>query len=278
MIEPLPVEFLRLLGVVGAATLAAFAVLLPVCVGRDRIREIISDRDQLRERAAGIAPYVGGLALVLAVNKGLLRRLEAFSFEYGFRATTVIYAIEGDLVAAIQDAIPRAAVYYFGPVYVVGYVVLLAFPVVAYAFAGSLRPLKRLVAAYAVNYAVAIVCYAGVVAYGPRSYRDVPGADQSAASVEPLLLDWFRGVTRLTARVNVETNVFPSLHTALSVTVLLAAVSTHEEFPRWTPVAAFLTGSIVVATMFLGIHWATGVVAGAVLAAGSVAAANRIVG
>jgi membrane-associated phospholipid phosphatase len=278
MIEPLPVEFLRLLGVVGAATLAAFAVLLPVCVGRDRIREIISDRDQLRERAAGIAPYVGGLALVLAVNKGLLRRLEAFSFEYGFRATTVIYAIEGDLVAAIQDAIPRAAVYYFGPIYVVGYVVLLSFPLVAYAFARNLRPLKRLIAAYAVNYAFAIACYAGVVAYGPRSYRDVPGADQSAASVEPLLLDWFRGVTRLTARVNVETNVFPSLHTALSVTVLLAAVSTHEEFPQWTPVAAFLTGSIVVATMFLGIHWATDVVAGAVLAAGSVAAANRIVG
>jgi membrane-associated phospholipid phosphatase len=277
MIERLPVEFLGLLGIVGGAALAAFAVLLPVCVGRDRIRGVVSDRDLLRERAVGIAPYVGGLALVLAVNKGLLRRLEAFSFEYGFRATTAIYAIEGDLVAAIQDAIPRAAVYYFGPVYVVGYVVLLAFPVAAYAFAGSLRPLKRLVAAYAVNYAVAIVCYAGVVAYGPRSYRDVPGADQSAASVEPLLLDWFRGVTRLTARVNVETNVFPSLHTALSVTVLLAAVSTHEEFPRWTPVAAFLTGSIVVATMFLGIHWATDVVAGTLLAVASVAAADRIV-
>jgi len=277
MIERLPVEFFGLLAAVGGAGVIAFAVLLPVCVGRDRIRGVLSDPDLLRERAVGIAPYLGGLALVLAVNKGLLRWLEAFSFEYGFRATTAIYAIEGDLVAAVQDAIPRAAVYYFGPVYVVGYVVLLTFPLTAYAFARSLRPLKRLVAAYAVNYAVAIACYAGVVAYGPRSYRDVPGADQSAASVDPLLLDWFRGVTRLTARVNVETNVFPSLHTALSVTVLLAAVSTREEFPRWTPVAAFLTGSIVVATMFLGIHWVTDVVAGTLLAAGSVAAANRLV-
>ena len=277
MIEQLPVEFLRLLGVVLAAVVAAFAALLPACVGRDRVRSVLADRELLRERARRIAPYVGGLALVLAVNKGLLRRLEAFSFEYGYRATTAIYAVEGDLVAAIQDAIPRAAVYYFGPIYVVGYVVLLSFPLVAYAFARNLRPLKRLIAAYAVNYAFAIACYAGVVAYGPRSYRDVPGADQSAASVEPLLLDWFRGVTRLTARVNVETNVFPSLHTALSVTVLLAAVFTHEEFPRWTPVAAFLTASIVVATMFLGIHGATDVVAGTALAAGSVALANRVV-
>ena len=62
-----------------------------------------------------------------------------------------------------------------------------------------------------------------------------------------------------------------------AVTVLLAAVSTREEFPRWRYVAGALTGSIVVATVFLGIHWVTDVVAGAVLAVGSVAAADRIV-
>ncbi|KOX96798.1 hypothetical protein AMR74_09160 [Halorubrum tropicale] len=253
-------------------------MLLPVCVGPDRMRAVLSDRDLLRERAVGIAPYVAGLALVLAVNKGSIRRIEAFSFEYGYRATTAVYAIEGDLVAAIQDAVPRAAVYYFGPMYVVGYVVLVAFPVAAYAFAERLRPLKRLVAAYAVNYAVAIACYAGVVAYGPRNYPTAPGADPGAAPVEPLLLDWFGGVTQLTSQVNAATNVFPSLHAALSVTVFLAAVSTHEEFPWWTYVAGALAGSIVVATVFLGIHWVTDVVAGGVLAAGSVAAANRIVG
>ena len=272
-----PAGFLGAAGLVGGAALAAFAVLLPVCVGPDRVRDVLSDRDLLRERAVGIAPYVGGLALVLAVNKGSIRRIEAFSFEYGYRATTAIYAIEGDLVAAVQDAVPRVAVYYFGPMYVVGYVVLVAFPVAAYAFAERLRPLKRLVAAYAVNYAVAIACYAGVVAYGPRNYPTVPGADPSAAPVEPLLLDWFGGVTALTSQVNAATNVFPSLHTALSVTVFLGAVATHDEFPRWTYVAGVLAGSIVVATVFLGIHWVTDVVAGAVLAAGSVAAANRIV-
>jgi len=273
-----PTGFLGFVAVVGGSALAAMAALLGVCVGRSRIRSVLGDRNLLRERAVGAAPYVGGLALVLAVNKGFIRRIEAFSFEYGYRATTSIYAVEGDLVAAVQDAIPRWAVYYFGPAYVVGYVVLLAFPVAAYAFAERLRPLKRLIAAYAVNYAVAIACYAGIVAYGPRNYPTVPGADPSAASVEPLLLDWFGGVTALTSQVNAATNVFPSLHTALSVTVAFAAVTTHEEFPRWTPVAAFLAGSIVVATVFLGIHWVTDVVAGGLLAAGSVAVADRIVG
>ncbi|VTT87370.1 hypothetical protein DM2_704 [Halorubrum sp. DM2] len=269
--------FVSLAGTVGGPALVAVALLVPGCAGRDRIETVLGDRGLLRDRAVGIAPYVGALALVLLINKGLLRRLEAFSFEYGYRATTAIYAVEGDFVAAVQDAIPRWAVYYFGPAYVVGYVVLLTAPVAVYAFADDLRPLKRLVAAYAVNYAVAIVCYGGIVAYGPRNYPRVAGADPSAATVEPLLLDWFGGVTALTSQVNAATNVFPSLHAALSVTVLLAAVSTRDEFPRWTPVAAFLAASIVVATVFLGIHWATDVVAGVLLAAGSVAVANRIV-
>ena len=276
MIERLGLGFLGSFGAVAAAGVVSFAALLLTCVDRDRVRSVLADRELLRERAVGIAPYVGGLALVLAVNKGFIRRIEAFSFEYGYRATAAIYAIEGDLVAAVQDAIPRFAVYYFGPMYVVGYVVLLAFPVAAYAFAERLRPLKRLVAAYAVNYAVAIVCYAGIVAYGPRNYP-VSGTDPDAANVEPLLLEWYGGVTELTSQVNAATNVFPSLHTALSVTVLLAAVSTREEFPRWTYVSGALAGSIVVATVFLGIHWVTDVVAGCVLAAGSVAVANRVV-
>ncbi|MUW15467.1 phosphatase PAP2 family protein [Halorubrum sp. CBA1125] len=271
------VSFATLAALVGGTTTAAIAALLPLCVGIDRVRAVLADRDTLRERAVEVAPLVGVLAAILLVNKGLLRQIEAFSFEYGVRATTAIYAVEGDLVAAVQDAIPAWGVYYFGPMYVVGYVVLLAFPVVAYAFAETLRPLKRLVTAYALNYAVGVACYASVVAYGPRSYHRVPGADPDAARVDAVLLDAFREVTRLTARVNVETNVFPSLHTALSVTVLLAAVSTHDEFPRWTPVAALLAGSIVVATMFLGIHWAIDVVAGVALAGGSVAAADRLV-
>lgn len=269
--------FVALSGLVVGVTLCSFAILLPVCVGADRIRSVLADRDRLRRRAVEVAPFVGGLAAVLLVNKGLLRRIEAFSYEHGLRATESFYALEGDFVAAVQGALPEWGLYYFGPMYVFGYVVLLVFPLVAYAFADTIRPLKRLVAAYAVNYVAAIVLYAGVLAYGPRNYHRLPGADPDAARVEEPLLDSFREVTQLTARVNAETNVFPSLHTALSVTVLLVAVSTHDEFPRWTPVAAVLAGSIVLATMYLGIHWGVDVVAGVLLAVGSVAVGDRVV-
>lgn len=269
--------FAALATLVAGVTLACFALLIPACVGLDRVRTVVAERDRFRLRLRAVAPYVGGLGIVLLLNKGLLDRLEAFSRRHGVDATAWFYAVEGDFVATLQGAIPDWGLYYFAPVYVIGYVVLLAFPFVAYLFAENARPLKTLVAAYAVNYAAAIGCYATVLAYGPRNYHRLPGADPNAARVEEPLLDSFRQVTQLTARVNVETNVFPSLHTALSATVLLVAISTHEEFPRWTPVAALLAGSITVATMYLGIHWATDVVAGAALAIGSVAVANRIV-
>ncbi len=270
-------QFVALMAVVVVATIGAFALLLPYCVGVDRLRLAVDGRAEFRSRLVAVAPFVGGLAVVLLLNKGLLERIERFSRRYGVDATATIYAIEGDLVAWIQSVLPEWGLYYFGPMYVLGYVVLLVFPLVGYLFADTLRPLKTLVAAYAVNYAVAILAYASVLAYGPRNYHRLPGADPDAPRVEEPMLDAFREVTQLTARVNVETNVFPSLHTSLSVTVLLVALSTHEQFPRWTVVAAVLAASIVLSTMYLGIHWAIDVVAGVLLAFVSVAVAGRIV-
>jgi len=270
-------QFVPLVLLVAGGALVSFAVLVPYCVGRDRIGAVLGSRDRRRRRLRAVAPYLGGLALVLLVNKGLLRRLETLSRTYGVRATLWFYELEGDTVATVQSAIPEWGVYVFGPVYVLGYVVVLSLPLVAYVFATNARAVKTLVTAYAVEYLAAIVCYTAVFAYGPRNYHRLPGADPTAAQVEAPLLEAFRSITRLTARVNVETNVFPSMHAALSITVFLVAVSTHDEFPRWTGVASVLVASILLSTLYLGVHWVTDLVAGGVLAVGGVVVADRIV-
>ena len=270
-------QFVPLLLLVGGSALVSLAALVPYCVDRDRISAVLGSRDCRRRRLRAVAPYLGGLALVLLINKGLLRRLEALSRAHGVRATLWLYALEGDAVATVQAMIPEWGVYYFGPVYVLGYVVVLTVPLGVYVFAQHARAVKTLVAAYAVEYLAAIACYTAVFAYGPRNYHRLPGADPSAARVEAPLLEAFRSVTRLTARVNVETNVFPSMHAALSITVFLVAVSTHDEFPRWTGVAGVLVASILLSTLYLGVHWVTDLVAGGVLAVGGVVVAGRIV-
>ena len=60
-------------------------------------------------------------------------------------------------------------------------------------------------------------------------------------------------------------------------TVLIFAWYTREEYPRWLSVCAFFTISIVISTMYLGIHWAIDVVAGVILAAASVYLSRRFV-
>ncbi len=263
-----------LLAVVVGITGAALAALLYVCVDADRLRMAVGQREWLVGRLRGIAPYAGVLAFILLINKGLQGYIEAFSHAYGVDATALFYAIEGDFVSSLQGLFPDAAVFFFSPIYIFGYVILLVFPLVAYFFADSLVPLRILITAYTINYAIAVVFYATIVAYGPRNHS----ADTAeAASVGEPMLDLFPDITVLTSQVNTHTNVFPSLHTALSVTVLLVAVTTHDDFPRWTTIASGLCVSIVFATMYLGIHWFVDVLAGGVLAVVSVYAARALV-
>ena len=270
MISP---ALLVLVAVLVISVAVGVASLCWLCVGTERLRAARSEPSWFGDRLRAVAPFVGLLALVLAVNKGLQGWIERISHTYGIEATATFHAIEGDLVVTFQALLPELSMLYFSAVYVVGYAVLLVAPLGIYLFAERAHPIKLLVTAYAVNYAVAVVFYTAVVAYGPRN------ADRSSSgtSADAPLLELVPDITMITALVNTNTNVFPSLHASLSVTVLLVAVLTRAEFPRWLVVAAVLAVSIVVSTMALGIHWLTDVVAGVVLAVGAVAVARRVV-
>ncbi|MES3160110.1 MAG: phosphatase PAP2 family protein [Halorubrum sp.] len=269
----IPSGVLALAVVLLAATTVGIALVGWVCVGPEQLRTVRDRPEWFTQRVRAVGPYIGALAFVLAVNKGLQGGIERFSHAYGYEATATLHAIEGDLVVSFQSFLPTPATMYFAVVYVVGYAVLLVAPVLVYLFAEQARPMKRLVAAYAVNYAVAVVCYAAVVAYGPRNADRASGG----TSADAPLLEYVPDITSITVHVNTNTNVFPSLHAALSVTVLLVAVTTRTEFERWFVVAAVLASSVVVSTMALGIHWATDVVAGIALAAGAVSISGRVV-
>ena len=137
----------------------------------------------------------------------------------------------------------------------------------AYVALPDARPLRRTVVAYAANYLVGVGCYVAFIAYGPRNLI--------VGDVEGLLFTQYTQYQFLTASINHRTNVFPSLHTSLSVTAALLAWTTREEYPQWPPIAAVLAVSVAISTMYLGIHWATDVVFGAVLGWASVRIGRR---
>ncbi|MXR41818.1 phosphatase PAP2 family protein [Halobaculum sp. WSA2] len=248
--------------VVGVLHLASVLVF----VGPDRLRPSTAARAvRSTVRAAG-TPLVA-LAAVLAAN-GVVRRIGVeLSWVVGVNVTGAIYAIEGTFVAAVQSYATPAATAYFGFVYVFGYVYLLTFPAIAYALREHPGELRTLLIAYGFNYGIGLVCYVLFVAYGPRNLMP--------ELVDSLLFESWPRSQLLTSQVNENTNVFPSLHTSLAATVAILTWR-GDSLSRWRPVAAALAASIVVSTMYLGIHWATDVVAGVALAAVSVVAAERI--
>lgn len=233
-------------------------------VGPERLRaELPELRARLRETARPLLL----LGAVLAVNSVVRDLGVGLSWLIGSNITKNIYAIEGSVVATIQALSPPWLTLYLGFVYMYGYVFLLLFPVVLTLLLSETRYLRETVFAYIVNYVVGLVCYVLFVAYGPRNI--------TPDTVAPLLYDTIPRFQLLTSQVNANTNVFPSLHTSLSVTVALMAYRLREEYPRWLPVAAFLASNVVLSTMVLGIHWATDVVFGILLGGLSVSLATH---
>ncbi|MFC6772457.1 phosphatase PAP2 family protein, partial [Halorubrum pallidum] len=208
---------------------------------------------------------LGAVLLTSAVGRSSLQTVSEL---FGLRLTGLIWALEGNFVGWLQQtyATPELTMY-FSWVYVYGYAFLLAFPFLAYLALPKTTTLKRLLVAYAFNYAIGLALYTLVFAHGPRNL-DIGTS---------LLFTHNPNFSALTSEVNEATNVFPSLHTSLSVTVATFAVLTREEYPLWTPLAVWVAGSVVIATMYLGIHWLTDVIGGIVLALGCVYLSYRIV-
>jgi len=236
-------------------------------VGRNRLTELAAEfKPRLRETA----PYFAVLLAVLVLNFWVRDVTVDASYIINFNITHSIASLEGDFVAVIQSFETELLTEYFSIIYIYGYVFLLVFPLLAYVALSDRTTLKRLIVAYSLNYFIGVTLYIIFIAYGPRNYDPVV--------FQNLLYDTHGQYQFLTGEVNSRTNVFPSLHTSLSATVALFAYKTHEEYPYWLAVATVLAVSVVISTMYLGIHWATDVVFGLLLAGLCVYLADRYIG
>ncbi|MFB6269744.1 MAG: phosphatase PAP2 family protein [Halobacterium sp.] len=246
--------------------LVMLALAVWISVGPRRFYRSLVDA---RRRFVAVTPYVVPLLVVLGARRLALTVGPELSWYLEFNVSGLIYELEGAAISDLQSMATPAWTEYFSFVYIHGYVFLLVFPILAYFALDRSERLAELLVAYGLNYGLGLVCYVLVVAYGPRNV--IP------ASVESLLYTTHPATQHLTGEVNLNTNVFPSLHASLSGTVALFAWRTRREFPGWFVVAVLLAASVTLATMYLGIHWATDVAGGLVLAAVSYHVAVRVV-
>ena len=230
---------------------------------------LLRARNQFRERLLEVYPHLGLLLGVLVVNKVAREFGPELSWLIGWNITSRIHSIEGNFVGMVQSIARPELTMYFSFMYIYGYVFVLVFPFIAYFALPDEKPLKKAAVTFAINYSLGLVCYILFISYGPRNL--IPD------TVHPLLYSTYPESQILTGQVNANTNVFPSLHTSLSVSSALLAYRTRESYPAWAVLSIPIAVSIIVATMYLGIHWGTDVCAGSVLGAGSVLLAERYV-
>lgn len=246
--------------VIGMVALAGVTI-----VRRDRLARF---RAEYRERTRAIAPYLVLLGAVLVVNVLTRQIAPEVSWLIGWNITGHIYAIEGSFVAGVQSAVPSLFSPYFSFMYVYGYIFLLVFPLLGYLALETLAFARETCLAYMFNYGIGLLFYLLFVAYGPRNLMP--------DMVEPLLYTNWPASHLFTSEVNVNTNVFPSLHSSLSITAALIAYRSRAYYPAWTVIAVIFAASIVLSTMYLGIHWLLDVVAGGGLAVIAVWGAARV--
>ena len=259
---------MALAGVVAELALVVVTMLVVatlVIIGPRQFVTAFSDF-RWRVRACTLPLVVLGVVLVLRWStQDLVPRLSWRVL--GNNVTPHIVSLEQTLfgtnpVAVLQSYQTPELTAVFAFVYLYGYAFLLIFPFIAYFALEEMDEFSTLVLAFTANYAIGLVCYVLFIAYGPRNLDPV--------LFEGLLYDAMPRAYYLTNTVNENTNVFPSLHTSLSVTVFLLAWHTREKYPLWVPVSGVIAFAVVLSTMYLGIHWFSDVVAGTVLAAVSV--------
>ncbi len=234
-------------------------------VGPARLRGLVLNLGPRLRRAL---PYLVLLAVVLLLNSQARVVAPRLSWLLRIDLTGAIYGVEGNLVPWIQSVQTPVLTAVFSFLYVYGYVFVLVFPIVAYLALADQEPLHETCLAYTYNYAIGLVLYVIFIAYGPRNL--LPGM------VDALMYANWPESQLLTSQVNTNTNVFPSLHASLAVSVALLAYRTRRVYPAWLAVASVLAVGIAVATMYLGIHWGIDIVAGGALGVGSVLLASRV--
>ena len=238
-----------------AIVLSMLLVATLLCIRRDQWATTI---DEMPDRLNKAAPYVSLLVIVLLVNTAIRPFGPDISWLINLNITGTIYSIEGNFVVWLQQFVRPELTAYFSFIYIYGYVFLLVFPLLAYLALERQRYLQELTIAYAANYTIGLFGYLLFVAFGPRNL--LPDL------VQQPMYDFYPQMKLLTSAVNANTNVFPSLHTSLAATVMLFAWRTRVNYPRWVPIAMVIGASVIVSTMYLGIHWLIDVIAGIGLA------------
>ena len=186
--------------------------------------------------------------------------------------TPLIHSIEGNTVAELQDwmmdSVYSTRTFYFRMVYTYTYGALFYVFIFWFIFKDNVYMVKLITAGHVVTYLIAVPFYAFMPVdcawtTNPKRYSFYEG-EQYSDKIIGVLHDTdptFTEVHQVFASIN---NCFPSLHTSIPVMIFLILLVTGHKY-----LAAIIFPvmvSVIISTIYLGIHWITDLIAGIILA------------
>ncbi len=128
------------------------------------------------------------------------------------------------------------------------------FSIVIYVYLDDFKQVKATALGYLLNYLVAMPFFLFAPVY--EAWHVIKGVSPLIFSVSPIANNFIIGVNGIN-------NCFPSLHTSLVITI--AVIASYSKRKKWKIFAWISAISIVLSTLYLGIHWITDVVGGTIL-------------
>jgi len=193
--------------------------------------------------------------------------------KYSLDFTRFIYNLEGNIVGTFQSWTNPFLDYYLVFVYMIGFPFLVYFTPAFFILSKDLKGLKMAVVAYAIIVSVALPFYlffpVNDAWWASQNYPWYTGK----AIIFRLPQIW-PGITNQFFRFTTINNCFPSLHSCLSMA--MAGIIWLRGYKRFAIVATFIAISIPIATLYLGIHWFTDVIAGEFLALAAILISYKI--
>ena len=198
--------------------------------------------------------YLLAALAVLLLHLFLVRVDPLVTAALGWDLAPQVSALERGLVPSLAALWNPVLDLVFSVAYIIIHPWMLYFPVILFVLSDEERPAKATLLIYPLTYLFALPFYLFFPVTNVFTYHDI---QSPVFALFPGLVDLYYNLTT-------PDNAFPSLHVAMALLIANAARNSRNR--NYRVFAYVYAASVVVATLYLNIHWVTDVVGGAAVA------------
>lgn len=208
----------------------------------------------VRQLINGYWPYMLAAAAVYGLVQVQFPIRQHLHLLVNYDCTAYIEHLEGGMVAGFQSVATPTLTYLMTFVYIVFFSSIVVFTFIILAYTEQTSELKRFSLVYILNYLIAFPFYL---------LFPVTVTGYALPNVQPLMYELHPTIYSAITMVDPLDNCFPSLHVALTFSTFLIIYGTNLR--RYKVFMTFAFPTVVFATLYLGVHWITDIIAGMAL-------------